>query len=398
MGTAAGTGATGSTALLLSGARLADGRSVDVRISGERIEAVGTVGSLSAPERLDLSGYLLLPAPAEPHTHLDEAFTAELGTGPAAPAAAAGPEEVRRRVTEAALTCLGYGATAIRSQILVDTHAGLGRLEGALQAARDLRGLVDLQIAVMPGRLTGNGGHEGRELLREALRSGAHALGGRPAQDPDPTGHLDALRALAREFDRALDLHADAKSAAALTEKDRSAVLCLEGGADRRLPDALLRAGVGVVVLPQSGRCAGGAAGPTGGYEPTTVRALVEAGVPLAAGSGALRDARCPVGRADPLEAAFLLAATAGLTAGAAYDAVSATARALLGLPQVRVEAGYPAELLAVRGDSLAAALAGGHSRVVVHGGRVVSRTSAVREYAETTAAAVPRQVRPGPA
>lgn len=34
--------------LLLSGARLADGRPVDVRLSGGRIEAVGTAGSLGA--------------------------------------------------------------------------------------------------------------------------------------------------------------------------------------------------------------------------------------------------------------------------------------------------------------------------------------------------------------
>ncbi|MEZ0065526.1 cytosine deaminase [Streptacidiphilus sp. MAP12-20] len=393
MGTGAGTGTAGSTALLLSGARLADGRSVDVRISGERIEAVGTVGSLSAPERLDLSGYLLVPSPVEPHAHLDEAFTA--GGPGAAPTAATG-EELRRRITEAALTSLGYGATAVRSQILVDGEAGLRRLEGALQAARDLRGLVDLQVAAMPGPLTGSGGHEARELLREALRAGAHALGGRPAQDPDPAGHLGTLLALAREYGRPLDLHANADLAGELPESGPDAMLCLDGGVTPRQLEALLRAGTGVVVLPQSGRCAGRPT-PIGGYDPAAVQALAAVGVPLAAGSGALRDACCPVGRADPLEAAFLLAATAGLAADAAYDAVSATARTLLGLAAVRVEAGYPAELLAVRGDTLTAALAGGHSRVVVHGGRVVSRTSAVREYAETTAAAVPRQVRPGP-
>ncbi|NEE43240.1 hydrolase, partial [Streptomyces sp. SID8455] len=33
-------------ALVLTGARLTDGRAVDVRLSGSRIEAVGTAGSL----------------------------------------------------------------------------------------------------------------------------------------------------------------------------------------------------------------------------------------------------------------------------------------------------------------------------------------------------------------
>ncbi|RSS35502.1 hydrolase, partial [Streptomyces sp. WAC07061] len=38
-----------ATGLLLTGARLTDGRTVDVRLSGGRIQAVGTAGSLPAP-------------------------------------------------------------------------------------------------------------------------------------------------------------------------------------------------------------------------------------------------------------------------------------------------------------------------------------------------------------
>src|SRR5687768_14351386 len=72
-----------ATTLLLAGARLTDGRTVDVRLSGGRIQAVGTAGSLPSPalSRVDLSGYLLLPAPAEPHAHGDTALTAD-GEGP----------------------------------------------------------------------------------------------------------------------------------------------------------------------------------------------------------------------------------------------------------------------------------------------------------------------------
>jgi cytosine/creatinine deaminase len=45
------------------------------------------------------------------------------------------------------------------------------------------------------------------------------------------------------------------------------------------------------------------------------------------------------------------------------------------------VEAGFPAELLAVRASSLGEAIAGGTSRVVIHHGRVVSRTTVTRDY-----------------
>ncbi|HWU08067.1 MAG TPA: hydrolase, partial [Streptomyces sp.] len=123
------------------------------------------------------------------------------------------------------------------------------------------------------------------------------------------------------------------------------------------------------------------------------VQLLRAAGVRVAAGGGALRDSSHPVGRGDPLEAAYLLASQGGLSPEDAYEAVSGAARAALGLPGVRVEAGFPAELLAVRGDGLAGALSLAYSRIVVHRGRVVVRTSAVREYRGSgTALGLPRQ------
>jgi cytosine deaminase len=127
------------------------------------------------------------------------------------------------------------------------------------------------------------------------------------------------------------------------------------------------------------------------------VRLLRTAGVRVAAGSGALRDVSNPVGRGDPLEAAYLLASRQGLRPEEAYETVGAAARAALGLPEVRVEAGFPAELLAVRGDGLAGALSLAYSRIVVHRGRVVARTNAVREYCDSAATVIqglPRQGR----
>ncbi|MGZ0204475.1 hydrolase, partial [Streptomyces sp. RM1] len=103
-----------------------------------------------------------------------------------------------------------------------------------------------------------------------------------------------------------------------------------------------------------------------------------------------------PVGRGDPLEAAYLLASAHGLGPEDAYDAVSTSARAALGLPRVSVEAGFPAELLAVRGDHLPGALSLAYSRIVIHHGRVVARTSAVREYRNSAMAAEPGLPRQG--
>jgi cytosine deaminase len=417
----------GGPALLLSGARLSDGRSVDVRIAGDRIEAVGPAGTLSAPERMDLTGYLILPAPVEPHAHLDEAFsgTPVPGTGPAVrPGPEDGPggeqqmEELQRRITEAALTGLGYGATVQRTHVRIGGSHGLTAVSAALQAARALHGLLELQVVPLPGPLTGIAGANERALLREALGMGAHAVGGRPDLDSDPDGHLDTVVALAEKTGCPLDVHTDAADPRRLTRlADALGALPVSatigpcaglGSLPRavavRCAEQLAAAGVVVVSLPQCPRCVGtvspGAASSGGDGrrgQQTPIRLLLAAGVRVAAGSGALRDTANPVGRVDPLEAAFLLTACGELGEAAAYEAVSGTARAALGLSPVRVAPGFPAEVLAVRGDSLRGVLSGGHSRVVVHGGRIVSRTSAVREFAETTAPAVPRQGRGEP-
>ncbi|TDU06022.1 cytosine deaminase [Streptomyces sp. 846.5] len=401
-------------ALLLSGARQADGHAVDVRILGERIESVGPAGSLSAPDRLDLTGYLLLPAPTEPHAHLDEAFSATPPLDPCAePDAAGSTEALQRRITEAALSGLGYGATVQRTHVRIGGVHGLTAMTAALQAARALHGLMELQVVPLPGTLTGRSGAEGRAALREALAMGAHAVGGCPEEDPEPDAHLDAVAALAEECRSPVDLHADlgdprrlARLAAVFGQFPQRvtvgpcAALELQRPEDAtRAIDRLASAGMAVVLLPQSGYCVAAGRGPGRARvaQRAPVRRLLAAGVAVAAGSGALRDLANPVGRVDPLEAAFLLAASGELDEVEAYERVSGAARWALGLAPVRVAPGAPADILAVRGDTLRGVLSGGHSRVVVHGGRVVSRTSAVREFADTTAPAVPRQGRSGP-
>ncbi|MEU4062146.1 amidohydrolase family protein [Streptomyces wedmorensis] len=389
-----------STSLLLSHARLTDGRTVDVRLAGGRIEAVGTAGSLTAVgARVDLAGYLLLPAAAEPHAHSDTALSAD-APGPVSYA----PEEVQRRATEAALLQLGHGATALRAHVRIGDVQGLGPLEAVLQARRSLRGLADLTAVAVPRLLTGVAGADGLAMLRDAVKMGAGVVGGCPDLDPDPAGYAEAVLEIAAEHGVPVDLHTDADDPARLA---RLAAMAgglrpgvtigpcaglgrLPGDAARRAADRLAAAGATVVCLPQGG------CGSTELRGAAPVRLLRAAGVRVAAGSGALRDVSNPVGRGDPLEAAYLLASLGGLPPQEAYAAVSTEARAAMGLPEVRVEAGFPAELLAVRGERLSGVLSLAYSRIVVHRGRVVARTSAVREYCDSAATLdLPRQARP---
>lgn len=401
--------AADSSELLLCTARLADGRTVDVRLSGGRIEAVGTAGSLSPgrlpPEgaRVDLTGYLLLPAPAEPHAHYDTALTAPDGDGHPP---SSDPHEVQRRTTEAALLQLGHGATALRTHVRIGDVVGVRSLEAVLQARRALRGLADLTTVAVPRLLTGLAGAEDLAMLRDAVKMGANVVGGCPDLDPDPGGYVDAVLEVAAEQGCAVDLHTDGDDPARLARLASAAGGLRPGvtigpcGGLARLPheatmraaDQLAAAGITVVALPQ-GNC--GTLERRFPSRVAPVRLLRAAGVTVAAGSGALRDAANQVGRGDPLSAAYLLASHGEAHAIAAYETVSTRARAAMGLPEVRVEAGFPAELLAVRGTGIASALSLAYSRIVVHRGRVVARTSAVREYCDSAAAVeldLPRQ------
>ncbi|WP_165984454.1 amidohydrolase family protein [Streptomyces sp. YIM 98790] len=390
-----------ASVLVLRGPRLPDGRTVDVRLAAGRIAAVGTPGSLTpagtapAAVTVDLSGYLLLPAPAEPHAHHDTALTAP-GAGPPAAQVTGPPADdpacLQRRITEAALLQLGHGATAQRSHIGIGDLAGLTALQAALRARRALLGLTDLSVAPVPRLLTGRAGADGRALLRDAAKMGAATLGGAPDLDPDPAGYLDELLRTADEYGCALDLHTEGDDPGRLTRLASAAAGLRAGvalgpctglarmpaGTAARTAERLAAAGVTVVALPQSPCALLPGDVPRG---TTPVRLLRAAGVAVAAGSGALRDAANPVGRGDPLEAAYLLSSAGQTSPEEAYAAVSTHARAALGLPPLRIEAGFPAELLAVRGTDLPGALSLAYSRVVIHRGRIVSRTSAVREF-----------------
>jgi cytosine deaminase len=280
-------------------------------------------------------------------------------------------------------------------------------MEAVLQARRALRGLVDLSAVAVPRLLTGVAGADGLAMLRDAVKMGAGVVGGSPDLDPDPAGYVERVLEVAAEHGCPVDLHTDGDDPARLARLAamagglRTGVAIGPCGGLARLPlgvaaraaDQLAAGGVSVVCQPQGG-CGGV---DQRGVAP--VRLLRAAGVRLAAGSGALRDAANPVGRGDPLEAAYLLASQSGMRPQDAYDAVAAVAREAMGLPEVRLEAGFPAELVAVRGERLAGVLSLAYSRIVVHRGRVVARTSAVREYCDSVGAAdleLPRQGRAG--
>jgi cytosine deaminase len=401
--------------LLLGGVALATGQVVDVRLQGASIAEVGAPGTLlPADEHLDLTGYILLPAPAEPHAHLDKALTAARVRNPTGDLLGAieawvpyrstmAHEDVVRRATEAALMYLANGATAIRTHVDVGDSIGLRALNALVEVREALHDQVTLQLVALVGvPLTGAEGAENRSMLRAAIESGADVVGGCPHLDPDPAACQETCLSLAAELERPIDLHTDETLDPAVLYLPQFADMvaktgfrhgatashCVSLGVQSpevaaEVARRVAAAGIAVVCPPQTNlylQARDHLSAPPRGL--TALRALLRAGATVAGGGDNIQDPFNSVGRGDPLDTASLLVMAGHLSPEEAYAAVSSGARAAMGLPSVRLEPGFPAELLAVRALSLREAVAmASHERVVIHNGHLVSRTSMTRQF-----------------
>ncbi|MFF0013440.1 amidohydrolase family protein [Streptomyces sp. NPDC005374] len=393
--------------LLLRGARVPGGPVRDLLLEGGLVRRVAPAGTLPAgPAELDLSGHLLLPAPAEPHAHLDKALTWDLVGAPPCdlPSAVAAwrayaekvdERDVGARARRALEQLVANGATAVRTHAdILPGDDPLRGLRALLRLREEVRGRVTVQISVLHVDAP-------EPLLREALAMGADLLGGCPHLSPDPAAAVERAVTLAAECGVGLDLHTDENLdpasqdlrllAAAVRRHGFTGPVtaghCVSLGAMEpeeaaRVAKEAAQAGIGVVTLPLTNLYLQGREHPSSTPRGlTAVRALLDAGVRLAAGGDNVRDPFNPVGRGDPLETAALLVAAGHLTPSEAVHAVTAGARSVLGLPAAGPYEGAVADLLAVRGTSLSEVLGtASPDRLVIRAGRVVSRTTVLRE------------------
>lgn len=401
--------------LLLRRATTDSGKYVDVVLRHGMVEEVipgGTATGLADGTVIDLDGYLLLPAPAEPHAHLDKALTwRSLATGHVdlAGALAAWSEassrlevdEVRLRALRAVDELVGHGVTAVRSH--ADVCPGdrpLAAVSALVGLRESLAGLIDLQVAFLCRPDTPD------DVVRAAVGAGVDVLGGAPFMGPDPAADNTRLLRLADELGVPVDLHVDEDldaSHVSLADLARrvldgrfphhvTASHCVSLGMQdpaevARTVALVAQAGLRVVTLPLTnlylmGRGRDGS--PPRGL--TALRRLLDAGVTVAAGGDNIRDPFNPMGRADPLAVASLLVTVGHLTVVEAYRAVSTASREVLGLPPAGVTAGRAADLLAVRADSLDDAVARTpDDRIVLSRGRVIAITETSRQTALPT-------------
>ncbi len=203
--------------LVVRNARVA-GSLVDVGVADGRIVAIGkNLGE--APERYDAQGRLACAGLVETHIHLDKSrlndrLPPETGRriNPMRRVAAIKREltveDIRRRAAQTLDECILNGATRMRTQVEVDPAIGMRGFDGVSSLIADYRWAIDIEICVFPqDGLTNYPGTD--ELLVEALKRGAKAIGGAPRYDPDHAGQIRRIFELAREFDAAIDIHLD---------------------------------------------------------------------------------------------------------------------------------------------------------------------------------------------
>ena len=390
-----------SADVVLRGVRpMAAGGPVDVLVRGGVIERVAP-GLVPPPGASVVDGRngILLPGLVDAHMHLDKTFWGlPWRAHEAGPTTRERIENERRLRRELALPAdeqaeglarqaMSRGTLHIRSHVDVDTEVGLRNFEGVMTARSRLRDLVSIQVVAFPqsGVVTRPGT---AELLEQAVKDGAELIGGVDPTgiDGDAAGQLDVVFGIAGRHGAGVDIHlhdGGAEGAAQIrmiAERTRalglagkvavSHAFCL-GMVDERLLE-------GLVALLREQRIAIMTTAP--GDRPTPpVRRLREAGVTVGAGSDGVRDAWTPLGNADMLERAMLVAYRNGFRADPLlHDALDITTRGnagVLGLAGYGLEVGCRADMVVVPGETLGEIVAMRPPRaLVISGGRVVAR------------------------
>jgi cytosine deaminase len=393
---------------LLRGPRLVDGTIVDVRIRGAQVTSVLPAGRAVADAEvteIDLTGYMLLTAPAEPHAHLDKAFSWDAirpPMGDLRTAVTAWREyissidgrEIHRRARRAALAALANGTTAIRTHADIPIEGDPALTVAALAAVREeLREVMDIEIVALAGPDVATW------RIEAALDAGATLVGGAPHLSDDEVGDLVRLLSIAEQRGVGVDLHIDEdlRDGRTLIEfarrtqgwtVTRTAGHCVRlatlAPADRdEVIDAVVASGIAIIANPITNLWLQGWSEPVAtprGIAP--IARVRQAGGLVAAGADNVRDPFNPLGRSDAMETAMLLVVAAHLDIESAWHAVSDGARQVMALPTAGPVAGARADLLAIRGDSLADAVAAAPAdRVVFSRGRIVARSHTTQEF-----------------
>lgn len=364
----------------------------DVTLRGEHIEQVSSrVGEdialesvleedlISNERKIDARGRLLIPGLIEPHIHMEKAMLLHRMPKEAASLQEAiamtvklkegfTKQDMIARSLDVAFRLSSYGVTTARCHVEVDPVLGLSAIESLLEVKDRVSDRMDLNIVAFPqeGIYAAPGT---AELMKEAVKLGADAVGGITYMDPDLDEHLSFVFRLAAEYDLPLDFHADFS----LDPCDRGIMQIArrtkEFGYEGRVAaghvtslgampreeavfcaQQIAESGVHIITLPATDLYMNGRQDTDNVRRGLTpVRLLLDQGVNVLYGANNIRNAFTPFGTGNVMDIAWLLAHTAYM--GSENDAKllvkmgTTLAAQVLGMFNYRITAGQTADL-----------------------------------------------------
>lgn len=368
-----------------------DIRLFDVILCGNYIERVlplseeashSTYDVDSTKERnhfYDAGGKLLLPGLVEPHIHMEKALLLSRMPKEADTLQEAiemtvklkesfTKEDMIKRSLYLANRLSSYGVTRVRCHVEVDPILGISAMESLLEVKELLINQLDLNIVAFPqeGIFAAPGT---AELLEEAVKMGADAIGGITYMDPDLEEHLEFVFKLADKHNLPLDFHADFS----LNPEDRAIVRIAEktidynfqgrvaaghvtslGAMPRRdalqCAELIAAADIHIMTLPATDLYMNGRKDEENVRRGLTpVRMLLDQGVNVIYGANNIRNAFTPFGTGNVMDIAWLLAHTAYMgsekDAKLLIDMATRRAARATGLPNYGIAPGQTADL-----------------------------------------------------
>jgi cytosine/creatinine deaminase len=195
---------------------------VDIAITGKQISAIDAHLTDTAPNEIDCGGNLVTPPFVESHIHLDSVLAAGQPRFNASGTLFEGiqiwgerktsltREDVQERALEALKLMASHGVLYVRTHVDV-TEPRLIALDALLELSEKVRDWTTVQVVAFPQ----DGIYSRKEnaaLLEEALKRGAHVVGGIPHYElmrEDGVRSVQHIFDLAEKYDRLIDVHCD---------------------------------------------------------------------------------------------------------------------------------------------------------------------------------------------
>lgn len=345
--------------------------------------------AVAGPDRtVEAAGKLVAPRFAEPHAHLDRAFSQDL-TGPNQTGtlteavdrflAATDHMTINTLLPGAIRALTGMrdaGVAHVRTHTVIGAGVGFRAWDAVEQAAESVEGVTVDQVPTPTDPDFRN--PEVAAWMREAADRGAVAVGGAPWLIDEAQAVTRSAVEMAAELEIGIDLHVDETDdpnmntveafAEAVKTQDLggravAAHCCSLAATSVDLAKSraalLAESGISVVVCPISNLALQGRASGLRGIAP--VELLRREGVTVGIGADNIRDVVVGVGTADPLRVAWVLAMAGHLwdekSLGWLGSVVFETNRSICGLSQ-GLQVGDPADLLLFDCTSAAEAVA----------------------------------------